>query len=806
MNANGYMAKSKKKIAYILLLAVAVILLLIFSLYLYVSSVMSSLHITPPPKLTGPMYISAYVNTTDVFTYNNSQQLVGYSLVDYKTENAIYANFSMNLYTLNPLLKIYFLNSTGECYDCLNQQNLYENLTSELDYYDLLASSNGIIQIVGIQNLSSVPPGSMIIVATGLMPVQMMQSSNGTMLIETLLSKGDTILYVGDNFSRLIGQNGVIFVNSPQTLSQLFTDMLGTTNFRQSNKYNPLNLSIPSPNFQFANGTTYGPLVYINKYNSFGYSSHSPFASNGTIVALPATPLSWSTPSSLALDIAKVINSQIWNPSIAFGFANVSSISNGTVGVFTFNRTLTNSPIAVQQINSSYPLLSIELHNSTWTDYDKIPFEMKYAPNGTLSMPALLGFAEQTAMTIGMSTSSSTKHLVIPHLDLYTSNMSYIMSIPIGFFNTTSNINVIKYSSFTLPNGDYIMFLRDFYNRYYSSAVFKVLPPEIKPIALNFANGTFLFSVYSNGVPVTNVSYSINLNGAYKENGTLYNGNLYYVLPKGSIVNYGSQLFTISIGRTIFSYSTSYIKKVLHIPAFYIEFAIVAVVIIALNLILKAPNRDEYYIDVPDFPPQKKSTISASKNDILAIFDKVNYYYHWRNMPLSLEEVKSGIDSNLRYNGMPIAVTLQNANLIMSNLIAEGEVETAGGYYAPKKFIEDSKHDIEYLAVFRKLRDYCIAHAILFTEIGSSDVADAVISKGGVQAHVIIYSSISGMRDVRLVNGIKTFIVFIDEEVEQGFMEKLFSSYGEQAELLKIGISYSYIKLINTNELDQLLF
>jgi len=365
MNANGYMAKSKNKIAYILLLAVAVILLLIFSLYLYVSSVMSSLHITPPPKFTGPMYISAYVNTTDVFTYNNSQQLVGYSLVDYKTENAIYANFSMNLYTLNPLLKIYFLNSTGECYECLSQQNLYENLTSELDYYDLLTNSSGRIQIVGIQNLSSVPPGSMIIVATGLMPVQMMQSSNGTMLIEALLSKGDTILYVGDNFSRIVGQNGVIFVNSLQTLGQLYNDMLETTNFRQNNKYNPLNLSIPSPNFQFINGTTYGPLVYINKYNSFGYGNHPvPFAFNGTIVALPATPLSWSTPSSLALDIAKVINSQIWNPSIAFGFTNVSSISNGTIGIFTLNKTLTNSPIAVQQINSSYPLLSIELHNS----------------------------------------------------------------------------------------------------------------------------------------------------------------------------------------------------------------------------------------------------------------------------------------------------------------------------------------------------------------------------------------------------------------------------------------------------------
>ncbi len=797
------MAKSNRKLLYIILFAVAVIALLIFSIYFYVSSVISHIPKTPAPKFTGPMSISAYVNSEGVLSYNNSQQLVGYALVNYTTENVISANFSLKMYVFNPMPKIYFLNSTGECYQCLGTQSLYDNVSNEIYYYDMLNSSFSGIQMIGIQNISSIIPGSMIIIATGLMPTQLMQSSNSTLPIETLLNEGDTIVYVGENFSRLVGPNGVIFVNPPQTLSQLYLYGLGTmpSSSVELKKANPLNISISSPNFKFINGTTYGPLTYVNKY-----ANRVPPHFNGTLVALPSTPASWGNPVSLAHDIAKVIYSQVWNPSLAFGYENISNVTNGNVGIFTLNKTMPNSQISEQQINMSYPLVSIVAQNSTFTNYYNIPFSIKYSANGTLSVPSILGFAEQTAMTIGMSTASSSKHLVVPHLDLFTDNMSYIESIPIGFFNTSSNINVIKYYAFNLPEGRYILLLRDFYNRYYSSAVFQVLPPEVKPVALNFANGTFIFSVYSNGAPVTNTTYSITLNGAYKQSGTLYGGDLYYSLPKGAIINYGNQVFTINMSRLSFSYSTSYIKKVFHIPAFYIEFAIVGIVVIALNLILKSPNRDEYYIDVPDFPPQKKSTVSVGKNDILAIFDKVNYYYHWRNMPLSIEEVKSGIDSNIRYNGMPIAVTVQNANLIMSNLIAQGEVEMAGGYYAPKKFIESSKHDIEYLAVFRKLRDYCISHAILFTEMDSSDIADAVISKSGVQAHVIIYSSISGMRSIRLVNGIKTFIVFIDEETKQSFLEKLYSSYGEEAEMLKIGISYSYIKLVSTNALDQLLF
>ena len=90
-----------------------------------------------------------------------------------------------------------------------------------------------------------------------------------------------------------------------------------------------------------------------------------------------------------------------------------------------------------------------------------------------------------------------------------------------------------------------------------------------------------------------------------------------------------------------------------NIPAIYIEFAVAIIVVVLLNLVLKPPNRDEYYIDVPEFPPSKKDQVKVQASDIVSVFDKVNYYYHWKYMPLTAEEVRSGIGNNIRINSMP---------------------------------------------------------------------------------------------------------------------------------------------------------
>jgi hypothetical protein len=224
-----------------------------------------------------------------------------------------------------------------------------------------------------------------------------------------------------------------------------------------------------------------------------------------------------------------------------------------------------------------------------------------------------------------------------------------------------------------------------------------------------------------------------------------------------------------------------------------------------LNWRLRAPTRHEYYIAVQEFPPVKKSTVKTTADQVVNVFDRVNMMYHWHYMPLTPEEVKNGIGNVIRYNNMPASITLQNTQEMLSYLVEKGSIVFAGNYYAPKKWVADSKHDVEYLAIFRKLRDYCVAHAMLFTDIEGSEAADINITKSGAQAYILIYSSISGMKKIPLATSSRWYIVFLNDEARREFRDKLYEASGDEAEALKMGIYYGYIKLIDTGNLDALI-
>ncbi|MEM3281869.1 MAG: hypothetical protein QW591_02015 [Candidatus Micrarchaeaceae archaeon] len=767
---------------------VAVVVAVIGGLIAYLKI---AVHITPPPPpaAVGRLIGQFSLNTTGIFTFDNAQDLVAYALLNYNVGNSSSTSISFNIYQGNPLPKIYLLDVSQYCLNCNNLPQLYSNLTLDLSAYGLLENGSS-ISMVSISNLTSTQPGSIIIISSGLMPAPLL--SGATMPLQYLLSKGDTIIYVGENFSREMGPNGIIFQTPQQTSSALSSIHISTAAPQPSQSSNPLSLYFINPTFSFSYGSVYGPLAYVGSLN-------------GTLIAFSNFPSSiWRNSSAEATDISKAINSRFWMAIIAAGSYNSTINGVGRIGIVTTSKPIPASSAA--SIGSAYPLLSIATSNATTTIYKNIEFSIHFSPNGTIGLPSVVGETQVVPIIITMNTTSSLPTLVTPHIDIYTLNMDYVGTIPIGFFNTTSSISIIKYQRFALPSGIYLLFLRNFYNKYYSSALFQLANITISPIALNFANGTFEFEVTSNGQPVSNLTYTISLNGAYSENGTVEDGIIYYALPKGTVVSYGNQNFVMKMLSTSYTYSASYTKKIFHIPAIYIEFAVVAVVVILLNVVLKAPTRDEYYIDVPTFPPVKRVSVSVGKQDFLNVFNKVNYYYHWRYMPLTAEEVKNGIEANLRSGNMPIAVTLQNVLKILNVLSASGDIVSMGNYYAPKSMVEESGHDIEYLAIFRKLRDYFVANAIIFTDLDASQNADMLITKTGVHANIIIYSSISGMRKFELSKKVKTFIIFFNEDVQASFTDKLYLSYGDDAELMRLGIAYGYIKLLNTDSLDQLIF
>lgn len=785
-----------RKNSLIVAVAAVVAVLLVAGLLLYVRNLAGALYASSATHPEGPMSITSSISGTGALTYDNAAGLIGYAVVGYNLANVSNVTLDLSVYRNNPDFRIYLLNVSSYCYDCFNEQLLMNELSGSLAGYGLMTNQST-FSFVNFSDIGSIPNNSVVIIPSGLMPTPLLPSANSTGML-SLLNKGDTVIYIGEDFSRSIGTDGIIFSTTQQSLNVMRNYGIATVG-ANSTLYNEVkstnNFTFSNVTFGFAGGLHYGSAVYAD-------------AGNGTLIAFPNYETTgWKNAGSEAGDIATAIEARFWMQQIASGSFDFApqQYANGSVGIFSTALYPQYSNASLQEMNGSYVFVKLLAKNATAGAIQDLYSNVHVEQNGTLSMPGSIAQTQSVPLQISMDVNGSTMQAMSPHVDIYTRNMSYISTIPIGFFNISTNLNIIKYTSFSLPSGAYVAVLRNFYNRYYSAAFFQMGNVTVSPVLVSFSNTTFIFSVESNDYQISNASYSVALNGEYNYSGVVSDGKIYYTLPKGTIIPYGNESFKFRLFNTQYTYSESYVKKILHIPTFYIEFAVIAIVVIMLNLFLRAPARDEYYIDVQEFPPVKKSRVKTTDDQIVNVFDRVNLSYHWHYMPLTPEEVKNGIGSIVRYNNMPVSITLQNTQELLGSLAEKGDILSAENYYAPKRWVVNSRHDIEYLAIFRKLRDYSVAHAMLFTDLDGSDVADLTITKSGTKLYVLIYSSIAGMRKISLASGSRWYIVFLNDEARREFHDKLYEAYGEQAEELKMGIYYGYIKLVDTNDLDEMV-
>lgn len=777
-----------------LLLLVLVIGLII--LYSYTSSLTSILMLLRSARPTGPINASFSLLNTGVLSYNNSRGLLEYAQLGYNVRNITASNITFNVYNSNPSMNVYLLNVKDSCFKCINEDDLYQDLLKSFAKFDLIPPGTSIYYI-NVSQTPLMPPNSLVIIPSGLMlscllPYVLPNSTcniygAGSFTIINMLNRGDTVLYVGANFS-LSSQNQV-FYETPNSTNRVLGNALIVT--VPNTTVVPSNiLYFHSPTFRFAfNSHTRGPVTYIN-------------SENGSLIAFSNYPVSaWPNASAAATDIARYVFTRAWIRTLSYGAATLNS-TNGTITVFSASRIINTTPGVNYEINNSYSLLRITLNNSNSSLITSIPFTLHFENNGTIGLPSVIGETQTTLMRLRIN--NATQKQLLFSIEVYNRNLQYIYSIPIGFFNVT--LGVDEQYPFSFANGYYIATLRDDQNRPYESALFYVANAVIRPVRLDFKNGTFVFNVESNGRPVSGVEYSAKINGAYNESGPVQYGQFDYTLPHGAVIKYGPQTFTFTILGLSYTYSTPYQSITGGIPTFYIEFGIAAIVIIFLNLVIRTPIRDEYYIDVPNFPLVMKTEATTDAASIVNIFDTVNLHYHWKYMPLTAEEIKVGIGSNIRHNNMPISITLQNAVEVLYKLTAEGKVETIGDHYMPKRWSQFVKHDIEYLVIFRKLRDYSVEHAILFTDLDQGGNADMIMTSKGAHSYIFIYSGATGMRDIKIDDKSKIYIVFLNSETKAEFLDKLYSSYSEDSAVLRISIASSVIKLIDTENLTQLLY
>ncbi len=785
---------SKRTLMVVGAIVILAIVLMIVGIDLFVSSTLSQLK--PVAQVAGPIGISATVIGKDVATYNNAQSFVEYGELSYSFTNATAVNFSIGVYRRDPIFNIYLVNAGTACYECLNISQLYTALAANLSRDGILRNSTS-LQLININNISATSPNSLILLSTGFVPAQIMPNSGLTLppgvrnvTLLDLFNRGDSVLYVGDNFSFMRGA-GVTYQTPNATIFTLHRLNLITQPYAKYASGFIYNLS----SFNFLFGQMYGASAYQN-------------VTNGELAVFSRTPQQiWKNASAEAQDLSKAIVTRYWMAQLGTGGYLLNQTNwqpNGRLTLISSGLSGINmsSPYVSDQVNATFALIRLHVSNDGGSENLELPFRVSFRPNGTMGVPAVIGYGNVVPIRIKVNTVSSSKSFSI---EVSNRNLSFAYAFPLSFFNTS--LPIIQYYPFgnLSTNAYYIASLVDINDRSYGKAVFYVPSLNITLTGANWSVGQIFISVNSSGTPLNGAPYSITLNGAYPQNGTIRNGLITYALPAHAPIQYGSETMKIIILNKAYTFHP-YDTAPAGIPSIYIEFGAAAVVILLLNVILRAPNREQYFIDAPELPPVKKTEVTIPGDNIVNLFETINYHYHWRFMPLTPEEIKSGISTNIRSGNTPLSITLQNTNEVLYHLADAGKLVCADEYYMPAKWVDASKHDIEYLIIFRKLRDFLVEHALFFTDLDANTEADMVITTRNKQVPVFIYSSRSGVRKLPVHSGHKIFVVFLNGEAKQAFEDDVYGKAGKKTELLRMALENNAVELIDAERLDELLY
>ncbi len=748
----------------------------------------------------GPLYGNTTLISHSIFSYNNSKMVVESAILGYNFHNATHGYAVLRTYTTNPIRRVYLVNTGFSCFECFSNSQIFGSLYSNMAHYGMIFNSSS-LSMANLSSVGNLPAGSILIIPSGLMPSSLIpsfqsgQNSSQTNLLN-LLSKGDVIIYVGDNFSRSI-KNGITYFNPQASMQALASANLTTTFPNTSQSVGANTFYFNSSTFSFRGGKTFGTAVYKN------YTT-------GTIVAFPGYPqVGWADANVMGIDLANALRYRFWMNMTEESNISYLNGPTGSVALFTTSKILNNTPDIGEVINNSYSLVSASFFNRTNFVVREIPFRLKLIRNGTLSMPGTIGENQTVPISISINSSAelsrSPASTKLFHIDIYNASHGYEYSLRVGFFNTS--LGIVTYNSFILNPGNYTAYLRDSNNKVYGSALFSITPFYITYNTLSFANGTFKFKVINNNITGSNIPYNISINHEYLQSGVIENGTISYILPHGSVIPYGNETIYFNLFGMGY-YMVEYYSKPIAggISPIYLEFGIAAFFIIVLNLLVKDPNRDEFFIDVPAFPPIGKTVIKVPDAEVMNIFNSTNERFGWHHMPLTADEVKAGINYGIKYDNMPITVTSANASELLYKLSTQGKVENILSYFMPKRWNDESGHDITYLVIFRKIHDFALKNAMLFTDIDKAGDCDMLLTNKGLQKRIYFYSEHTGTKKIKTIAGQATFLVFLTSEEKAQFSDKLYNTYGKEAERIRTAIESSSLVLIDTENLRQLTY
>jgi hypothetical protein len=508
------------------------------------------------------------------------------------------------------------------------------------------------------------------------------------------------------------------------------------------------------------------------------------WGNGGYVYFIPTTLDGWWSTSgnASALYVANIVSNAAWGYYYASGNSDIQAV-NGTVSITNIS-IFTNKLVQrvdagrITQANGRLFIKTDKINDSVKAG-KMVQFQFQAAPNGRIDN--LDSFSSSSITGKDLSLTYSLNESVLREeevfLEVWNSSGTNVRTMPIGRISLQVSQAGFPFPA-TLPSGDYILKIVDPTGTSLAQSYLHLAPFTIEPQSLGWDLKLFIFNVFAEGETKTPYlgeikPVKISLDGADEKEVRLINGKLSY--ESTFFPGPGKHVFKFVIGDDVITKEINFVRE----PSFiekYWYMILTIIVVFGIAFAIRRPEKAEFSVDVPDFPPLHAIAIPIKRETILAMFSSINKELRWEYTPLSLQDLKTGF-RKMSYQGRPVIVGDYNLEHILDRLVEEGQLKHALDYYGLVSWEKESKMSIYRLAMQRALRDLFVIEGIPFIPFGQKTDCDTVVSFGGEKVMLHIYEDDSIInRAVQTASQGRSIIVFEDEQTMKDFTARIHSS------------------------------
>ncbi|PIN82709.1 hypothetical protein COV61_05200, partial [Candidatus Micrarchaeota archaeon CG11_big_fil_rev_8_21_14_0_20_47_5] len=635
---------------------------------------------------------------------------------------------------------------------------------------------------ISIEQLKSLPPSTLVIIPSGYFPQSLLE---GDFTYAELLRRQTVILYMGFPLEQMLSENGYP-VATPANISS-------TLPFSFSGKASPSTdgFNLFDPLYSATSKNQQAVLPVWGSVSAVKMDS-------GYILFLPQTlDGGWSrNGTAAAMDVSRLVFESPWQPPLSISeiYLDTANTTSGRILIFS-------NPISRPEVFIQLYAEGVSPDSKTYALTKQISVKKAqnsdiYIKGGSVFLPTYLtGQKIRLTLDFKEPAFSEKKLFLQTVLDGQAQKSERIQE---GLTSLQSQIP-FDYDS-SLPPGKYILRVVDSAGKMYSQAIGEIADFQVVSQSADFKKGNFQFGFTS---PIAS---QINFTSLHAS----VDGKFLQEIPAGSTANYFVPNLASGPHTFYFEFEGGYGKSILldyrvqkqfYDNPIVVFLGIITLVFFVVGTFMRRPERELYYLDVPDFPPISAIKVPVGKASVLSLFDKINKNYSWERMPLSLDELKGGF-SSLRHNGKPIVVGSYNLERVLSKIQgSSGEIKEVFGLWGMRRWEEESGRSLKNLSMFRLIRDVFVNRTVPFLRPKEKDGPDAKIKISKTDYNIYLFEDeSSAARALSTLDGAPSIIVFERKKEISDFCDRLVST-DETAVRLKLEISSERVFLVSLEEL-----